>query len=68
MIDLVLIYCLSAAPDRCLERREPMDPAVSLIQCTMGAQISAQDYLRTHPAYRLQAWRCEMDKPRESPA
>ena len=68
MIDLVLVYCLAAAPDRCLERRQPLDPTANLIQCTMSAQVSAQDYLRSHPAYQLRRWRCEMDKPRESPA
>ncbi|MBV8916072.1 MAG: hypothetical protein JOZ05_23925 [Acetobacteraceae bacterium] len=68
MIDLVLIYCLNTAPDRCLERRQPLEAAANLIQCTLGAQTMAQDYLRSHPAYSLRGWRCEMDKPRESPA
>lgn len=68
MIDLVLIYCLNAAPDRCQERLMPLEPTTSLMQCTLTAQITAQDYLRAHPAYRLQAWRCEIDRPRESPA
>ena len=68
MIDLVLIYCLNTAPDRCLERRQPLEAAANLIQCTLGAQTMAQDYLLTHPTYSLHSWRCEMDKPRESPA
>jgi hypothetical protein len=68
MIELVLVYCLTAAPDRCLERREPLEPPMSLIACSLTAQTSAQDYVRSHPAYRLKAWRCEQDKPRESPA
>ena len=34
----------------------------------MRAQNSAQEYLQTHPLYRLAAWRCEQDKPHESHA
>jgi hypothetical protein len=68
MIELVLVYCLSASPDRCLERREPLVPPISMMGCTMTAQTTAQDYLRSHPLYRLASWRCEMDKPREDPA
>lgn len=68
MIELVLVYCLSASPDRCLERREALVPPVNLMSCTMSAQTTAQDYISSHPLYRLASWRCEIDKPRESPA
>lgn len=68
MIDLVLVYCLSAAPDRCVERREPLRENVSPIECVIDAQQRAQRYVSSHPKYRLASWRCEVDKPRESPA
>ena len=68
MIELVLVYCLSAHPTQCQERRIGLDPAMSALQCTLSAQTIAQDYLRGHPAYALQSWRCEVDKPRENPA
>ena len=68
MIELVLVYCLSSAPDRCLERREPLDHVGSAIECTMRAQNVAQLYVQSHPAYQLRGWRCERDKPREMPA
>ena len=68
MIELVLVYCLNAAPDRCLERREAMDEPANMISCSMRAQSYAQEYLELHPTYRLARYRCEMDKPRESPA
>jgi len=68
MIDLILVYCLVASPDKCLERREVLDSVVDMTTCTMRAQTSAQDYLLTHPLYRLSRWRCEKDKPREEPA
>lgn len=68
MIELVLVYCLSDLPDRCLEKREALEAPVSMIACTMRAQNSAQEYLHTHPLYKLAAWRCEQDKPREEHA
>ncbi len=68
MIELILVYCLSNAPDRCLERREALDHVGSAIECTMRAQNVAQAYIQSHPAYRLKGWRCEVDTPRESPA
>lgn len=68
MIELVLVYCLTDAPDRCLERREALVPPVNMMSCTMRAQNSAQEYVQAHPLYRLSAWRCEQDKPREEHA
>jgi len=68
MIELVLVYCLSNSPDRCLEKREALEAPVNMISCTMRAQNSAQEYLQTHPLYKLASWRCEQDKPREEPA
>lgn len=68
MIELVLVYCLSSAPDRCLERREILDHVGSAIECTIRAQNVAQEYVVAHPAYQLKGWRCEVDKPRETPA
>ena len=68
MIELVLVYCLSASPNTCLERRQPLVPPVNMMSCTIGAQTAAQEYLEAHPRYHLASWRCEMDKPREDPA
>lgn len=68
MIELVLVYCLSNSPDRCLERREPLEAPVNMMSCTMRAQTTAQEYLESHPLYRLVRFRCEQDKPQERPA
>ena len=57
MIELVIVYCLSAAPDRCVERRTEMENSGPMA-CTMTAQTLAQQYLATHPAYRMSGWRC----------
>ena len=68
MIELVLVYCLSTAPDRCTEQREQLGANATPLECTMSAQQHAQEYLELNPKYRLSAWRCEVDKPRQQPA
>ena len=68
MIELVLVYCLANAPDRCVEQREPLGENGSVLECTMSAQQHAQEYLEMNPKYRLASWRCEIDKPRQQPA
>ena len=68
MIELVLVYCLSSDPDRCLEPREVRQEVGSTMACTLQAQVTARDYVASHPQYRLKGWRCEVDHPREAPA
>ena len=51
-----------------MERREVREPVGSPIECTLKAQTIAQEYVTEHPKFRLQGWRCEVDKPRENPA
>ena len=46
MIELVLVYCLSATDTKnCLEKRLPMEGFQSPVACTTGAQQRAQEYL-----------------------
>ncbi len=68
MIELVLVYCLSDTPNRCVERREPMGLNASAFECTMSAQRQALEYVEAHPKYRLTSWRCEVDRPQQQPA
>ena len=68
MIELVLVYCLSSEPDQCLERRELREEVGSAIECNMKAQTMAQEFVHAHPRFRLQGWRCEVDRPKERPA
>lgn len=66
MIELVLVYCLTAKPKECVERRVPMEDYGSPVACTKSAQQRAQEYLREHPAYMLKGWRCEMNAPQQT--
>lgn len=68
MIELVLVYCLANAPDRCVEQREALGPNSTALECSVNAQQHAQEYLEMNPKYRLSAWRCEVDKPHQQPA
>lgn len=65
MIQLVLTVCLAAAPASCKEERPAFEG--SLLDCTFQGQIVAAQWLAAHPAYTLSRWRCEANKPRETP-
>ena len=68
MIELVLVYCLSTEPDRCVERREVREEVGSALECALKAQTTGHNYVTSHPRFRLSGWRCEVGKPRETPA
>ena len=68
MIELVLVYCLAREPGRCEEKREVRQEVSNAIDCMLKSQTDAEQWVHAHPRYRLQGWRCEVDKPREEPA
>ena len=68
MIDLILVYCMLDTPDRCVEKRAMVDAMQSMNACMFSAQGVAQEYVRLHPGYALNGFRCEQDHPREEPA
>ncbi|HVJ54097.1 MAG TPA: hypothetical protein VM689_16640 [Aliidongia sp.] len=68
MIELVLVYCLVADADRCIEQRPVFEEPLSGMACMMTAQRVALQYVAEHPDYKLSGWRCELDKPRQDRA
>ena len=68
MIVLVLVYCLSANTKDCVEKRLPAENFGTPAECTMGAQMRAQEYLNEHPKYMLKSWRCEVGVPEQEHA
>lgn len=68
MIELVIVYCLSADTNTCIEKRLAMEDFPTTAACTMGAQQRAQEYLVEHPKYMLKKWRCEENIPHQAPA
>lgn len=67
MIELVLVFCLSASPGSCEEQR-PLVPDLSLVSCLTQGQQIAQEWLADHPKWTLTAWRCEQNVPRQEPS
>lgn len=68
MIELVLVYCMVADTQRCMERSELVGRNLSPIECIVKAQEVGQEWINGHPQWRLAGWRCERDKPRQTPA
>jgi hypothetical protein len=65
VIQLVLVYCLTADRLSCIEKRPISEFPLSVMGCMVGAQPTALDFIRSHPDYELSAWRCEINKPDE---
>ena len=61
LVQLVLVYCLSTDPGRCIEHRPiSVEPTPGLMACVAGAQPEAARWLVEHPQYVLARYRCEM--------
>ena len=68
VVQLVLIYCLVGNATSCIEKRPIFDGVASVSGCMVAAQPSAADFIREHPGYRLQSWKCEIGKRPEKSA
>lgn len=56
MSELVLIFCLWADREHCIEHRhEPMP----VMHCMAMVEPIADRFAVTHPGWRLVDWRCE---------
>lgn len=53
---LLLVYCLSSAPDRCITQRHPVDG--SQMGCLVQAQREAAEWLEARPGYELRRFVC----------
>jgi hypothetical protein len=67
MLELVIVYCLTANRSACIEQRSPI-PSDLPMSCVLAGQQQGQDYVRWHPQYRMAGWRCEHNVPRQMPA
>ena len=66
MIELVLVFCLSASPADCREIRQPSENPTP-IGCMIDAQRQAADWLADHPKWMLSRFRCEINVPHREP-
>lgn len=67
MVQLVLIFCLSAG-GACIEQRPVAEDAMTLSGCMRVAQPMAAEFVNAHPSYRLDRWKCEVGHPHERAA
>ena len=58
MIELVLIVCLSSAPDRCETKYLRQDAPVSMMQCLFNGAKQAAAWAEEHPDYVVRRWTC----------
>jgi hypothetical protein len=65
MFELLLVYCLAAEPDRCVEREMPLENAVSSFECAMNGQLEASRYLALHPEWLLRRFSCRPEARHE---
>ncbi len=70
MVQLFLLYCLTANPTQCVERHPvPMyGTQPSIMGCMTAAQPTAAEFLREHPNYFLKRWRCKIGNRAEDRA
>ncbi len=67
MVQLVLVFCLMAAPSQCQEERPSTEP-LSLMSCMIGGQQLAEQWLADHPKWMLSRWRCVEESRPENAA
>ena len=58
MIELMLLVCLMAQPDRCEEIYLREEGPVSMMQCLFNGPKQAARWAEDHPGYVVKRWRC----------
>lgn len=58
MIELVLIVCLSNAPDKCETVYLRQDAPVSMMQCLFNGAKQAAKWAEEHRGYVVRRWSC----------
>lgn len=68
MMELVLVVCLQAAPDRCEERSIGLYPDMTAMACIAQGQPQIAGWIETHPGVRVARWTCRGTRDREMKA
>lgn len=68
MMELVLVVCLHAAPDRCEERSIGLYPDMTAMACVVQGQPQIAGWIETHPEVRVTRWTCRGTRNREMKA
>jgi hypothetical protein len=62
MLELVLIVCLSAEPDRCETIYLREGGPASMMQCLFSGAKEAAKWAGDHPGYVVKRWNCGYQK------
>lgn len=62
MVELVLIVCLIAAPDKCETIYLRQDAPVSMMQCLFNGAKQAALWAEEHPGYAVKRWNCGLPR------
>ena len=68
MMELVLVVCLQAAPERCEERSIGLYPDMTAMAFVMQGQPHIAGWIETHPGVEVQRWTCRGIRNREMKA
>ena len=58
MMELIIVVCLQAAPDRCEERSIGLYPEMTALTCVMQGQPHIAAWVVAHPELRVTRWTC----------
>lgn len=58
MIELVVLACLMAAPDRCEQQRVATAEPLSLMECMVTSQQFLVRWREQNPSWSVRRWSC----------
>ncbi len=62
MVQLVVLTCLLATPEKCGEQPVPGTDADDIVTCLKSAGEKADEWQRANSQYFIIGWRCEKQK------
>lgn len=58
MIELVIIACLTAEPQRCDSFHVPFQQQYTVVQCMFQGQLQVMAWAEEHPSWQIKRWNC----------
>lgn len=58
MVELLILACLAANPERCDRFRMPFYAEITAFECMLQGQIYMKKWADEHPAWEVKGWRC----------
>lgn len=62
MVELVVLACLLAKPERCETFRIPFQNEMNMVQCLWQSQIHAAEWVGNHPDWVIKRFSCQLPK------